>query len=167
MKLCIRTQIEENYGVHDWDGKGAVPQYWKFKGGNVYVVEHLTECNIRKIDEHGIPTLERLISHSSDGYMESIVWWDIVNDDHEVCEGWESPYMLEWDGRDWISTKTDKNDGCFVSEIQSKHISYRMLDGGERADYICNYLMVDGVEVSSERVESYILSMRKMYGIAA
>lgn len=33
MMLIITTQMQENYGAHDWDGKGACPQYWKFKGG--------------------------------------------------------------------------------------------------------------------------------------
>ena len=36
MKLLITTQIQENYGAHDWDGVGACPQYWKFKGGSDY-----------------------------------------------------------------------------------------------------------------------------------
>lgn len=33
MKLYIQCQYMENYGAHDWDGKGECPQYWKFKGG--------------------------------------------------------------------------------------------------------------------------------------
>lgn len=33
MKLLITCQYMENYGAHDWDGKGECPQYWKFKGG--------------------------------------------------------------------------------------------------------------------------------------
>ena len=33
MMLIITTQMQENYGAHDWDGKGECPQYWKFKGG--------------------------------------------------------------------------------------------------------------------------------------
>jgi len=36
MMLVIRTQFMENYGAHDWDGKGECPQYWKFKGGSEY-----------------------------------------------------------------------------------------------------------------------------------
>ena len=28
MKLVIQTQYKENYGYHDWDGKGECPQYW-------------------------------------------------------------------------------------------------------------------------------------------
>jgi hypothetical protein len=35
---CVCTQVQENYGAHDWDGKGECPQYWKFKGGNEYKV---------------------------------------------------------------------------------------------------------------------------------
>ena len=41
MKLVIQTQYKENYGYHDWDGKGECPQYWKFKGGDTYVVDGL------------------------------------------------------------------------------------------------------------------------------
>ena len=36
--FCVCTQVQENYGAHDWDGKGECPQYWKFKGGNEYKV---------------------------------------------------------------------------------------------------------------------------------
>lgn len=32
--LVVHTQHYENYGAHDWDGKGACPQYWKAKGGD-------------------------------------------------------------------------------------------------------------------------------------
>ena len=38
MMLVIQTQTQENYGAHDWDGVGACPQYWKFKGGSEYKV---------------------------------------------------------------------------------------------------------------------------------
>jgi hypothetical protein len=36
MKLHITCQYMENYGAHDWDGKGECPQHWKFKGGDEY-----------------------------------------------------------------------------------------------------------------------------------
>ena len=42
MKLVITTQIHENYGAHAWDGEGECPQHWKAKGGENYVVHHLT-----------------------------------------------------------------------------------------------------------------------------
>ena len=32
MKLHIVTQVEENYGAHDWDGTGACPQVLENEG---------------------------------------------------------------------------------------------------------------------------------------
>lgn len=32
-RVVVSTQVWENYGAHDWDGKGECPQYWKAKGG--------------------------------------------------------------------------------------------------------------------------------------
>ena len=41
MKLVIITQTRENYGAHDWDGNGPVPQYWKNKVGSEYIVDDI------------------------------------------------------------------------------------------------------------------------------
>ena len=41
MMLVIRTQDQENYAAHDWDGEGACPQYWKFKGGSEYKITNI------------------------------------------------------------------------------------------------------------------------------
>ncbi len=32
VQIAIAGQYMENYGAHDWDGKGTCPQYWKCKG---------------------------------------------------------------------------------------------------------------------------------------
>jgi len=37
--ILIHTQYEENYGAHDWDGKGKCPQGWKTKGGTIFRIE--------------------------------------------------------------------------------------------------------------------------------
>ena len=39
----VKTQLKENYGCHDWDGEGECPQYWKFKGGNEYVLTNFPD----------------------------------------------------------------------------------------------------------------------------
>jgi hypothetical protein len=39
LRFVVTTQVRENYGAHNWDGNGECPQYWKFKGGNEYLVE--------------------------------------------------------------------------------------------------------------------------------
>ncbi len=72
-KLVIQTQHKENYGAHDWDGEGSCPQYWKFKGGNTYVVEGLTAKAVNKIAQGGIPTLSLLIESKSD-MLRSTSW---------------------------------------------------------------------------------------------
>lgn len=43
MRLIISTQYRENYGAHDWDGKGECPQYWKNKGGYEYVAAEMPD----------------------------------------------------------------------------------------------------------------------------
>lgn len=41
-KFVVTTQIMENYGAHDEDGRfNSGNAYWKFKGGNEYVVHGL------------------------------------------------------------------------------------------------------------------------------
>ena len=56
--LVIQTQYKENYGAHDWDGKGECPQYWKFKGGSTYFVTNLTSEQPIKIANGGIHIIQ-------------------------------------------------------------------------------------------------------------
>lgn len=37
-RIVVSTQYYENYGAHDWDGKGQCPQYWKAKGGSEFSI---------------------------------------------------------------------------------------------------------------------------------
>ena len=90
-KLVIHTQYKENYGAHDWDGKGECPQYWKFKGGTTYVVPNFKDFNNV---ESVIKSLEALITYSNDGSKEYILEWSIVPHSQKVCEDWESPTNL-------------------------------------------------------------------------
>ena len=80
MKLMISTQYMENYGAHDWDGTGECPQYWKFKGGNEYVVANYT------LGQEGIGrTLDSVrgdIETDNQYCREYIVGTEIVEDDY-------------------------------------------------------------------------------------
>ena len=102
--LVIQTQYKENYGAHDWDGKGECPQYWKFKGGSTYFVTNLTSEQITKIANGGIPTLSKLIEYKSDYCEEYILDWEIrdlgKNGDGKgpICEPWETPAEFYWGG---------------------------------------------------------------------
>jgi hypothetical protein len=96
MQLLITTQIQENYGAHDWDGEGQCPQYWKFKGGNDYKyalgsalpnAEHLTEL---------VAYFALRIEENNDYYRNNIIGWEVVADDY-LTEFEQS--QLEYDGR--------------------------------------------------------------------
>jgi len=45
MNILLEAQYKENYGAHDWDGKGQCPQRWKFKGGTSYVFTNAEDFN--------------------------------------------------------------------------------------------------------------------------
>ena len=79
MKLHITTQVYENYGAHDWDGKGECPQYWKAKGGSDYVVK-----NFKGGEEEAVKAIFCLrpqIESDDQYYRETIIGWDIVGND--------------------------------------------------------------------------------------
>jgi hypothetical protein len=100
MKLYIFTQDQENYGAHDWDGEGEVPQYWKSKGGTDYIVdvegfrwnEEFADKKLRMI----VDELRFIIDESSDYYRSSILGYQKVED------GFMTEYeqsQLEYDGK--------------------------------------------------------------------
>ena len=95
MKLLITTQTQENYGAHDWDGEGACPQRWKFKGGEDYFYqlgsvepseEHLAEL---------VQVLRGRFEYSDEYASNTLVGYGVVADDY-MTEFERS--QLEYDG---------------------------------------------------------------------
>ena len=90
--LVIQTQYCENYGAHDWDGTGACPQYWKFKGGSSYKIAGVPEG----VDlEAVIDVVRGKIEYKSDYAEEYIVGWTVESD------SWISDFersQLEYEG---------------------------------------------------------------------
>ena len=91
MKLVIHTQFRENYGAHDWDGKGLCPQYWKNKGGDTYVIE----CTLQQAMDAGFyAAVGRCIAHRSDYSEEYIIGENLVDDvcfdPDRVVEEWDT-----------------------------------------------------------------------------
>jgi len=145
-KLVIHTQHKENYGAHDWDGKGECPQYWKFKGGNTYVVRDLSSAHINKIADQGIPTLTKLIESKSEAFEEYILGWEIMEDDARECEDWDSVIEFQWKGDRWTCLRFTFNGehGYMRKEIHAKSEQWIPLEGGERAHYACQYKVDNG-----------------------
>ena len=146
MKLVIYTQVEENYGVFDWDGKGSCPQYWKPKGGETYVVRNLTERQAERIEKKGIPTLALLLTQSNDGFREYVNGWTLLQDDDYECEDWETPIYLTYNtiAKAWKAVRYQKNDGCFVKGIVEKIDRWTLAPNGEQTHYMCYYRLTDG-----------------------
>ena len=122
MKVVIQTQVRENYGDAD-------KPYWKFKGGNVYVVPNLTVSQAARVKEDGIPTLTALIETRNSGFEEYILGFNIVEDNAVTGEPWETPTNLFWE--------------------------YDMLMGGDRENYTAKYLMRDGREFTYAELEQF------------
>jgi hypothetical protein len=78
-KLLITTQVYENYGAHDWDGKGECPSYWKAKGGNDYVVKNLRDLG--RVTEV-VMALRSQVEEDSQYFREQVIDWEVVSDDY-------------------------------------------------------------------------------------
>ena len=151
MKIVITTQIRENYG-------DATNPYWKFKGGDTYVVPNLSVEQVLKVKERGIPTLKALIETRNEGFEEYVVDWSILDDDATVCEPWETPFNLYWEQGRWVARRTVENGeyGYMRSDVASKTEQYDMLMGGDRENYVATYTMRNGDVVDSKDVETYL-----------
>ena len=89
MKLVISTQCRENYGAHDWDGQGSVPQYWKNKGGSEYIVddiEHFVAIDddffAKNIQSIVYDYIAQKIEQKSDYFEETIINYSIEDNDY-------------------------------------------------------------------------------------
>ena len=153
MKIVIQTQVRENYG-------DASKPYWKFKGGDTYVVPNLSVEQVMKVKEQGVPTLTTLIESRNEGFEEYIVDWSIQDDDAVVCEEWETPTELFWEQGRWVARRTTENGeyGYMRQEIASKIEQYDMQMDGGRENYTVSYVMRDGSELDTAGLEKALVA---------
>ena len=150
--LVIQTQVRENYGAHDWDGKGECPQYWKFKGGHTYFVTDLTSAQINKIANGGIPTLTDLIEYKDTHFEEYILDWEIrdlgKNGDGKgpICEPWETPIEFYYDsGWKCRTHHTPSSEySMWNRAIIGRAEQWTPGVGNTRTDYACQYKTKNG-----------------------
>lgn len=97
-KLLISTQVYENYGAHDWDGKGECPQYWKAKGGNDYVVKDIGTVLSGKFElaKYLVDSYKPEIETNNEYFHEYVISWEVVEDDY-LTEFERS--QLEYEGK--------------------------------------------------------------------
>ena len=149
MKLVIQTQYTENYGSAD-------KPFWKFKGGDTYIVQNLNADQAQRILRDGIPTLKALIQYKNDMSEVSITDYNIVDDDVVVCEDYETPYILSWENNTWVCRQVQPNDGSFRKPVVSKVTKYTMNMGGDKADLEVSYVVESGSVISYKDINNYI-----------
>ena len=133
MKLLIQTQYKENYGAHDWDGKGECPQYWKFKGGDTYVVPGVNNKDL-------LPALEAMIESSDDHSEEYIIFAEVVADDARECESWETPWTIHVEELGFYASRYVKAEDYWQPGYKGKATSYKMKPGGDREAFREEYI---------------------------
>jgi len=156
MKLVIITQIKENYGAHDWDGKGACPQYWKFKGGNTYVIESVTSEQAQSSEFWA--DAEHHVTSGDEAWQEYVVSSELLdNADPIPCEAWESPIILEKDifTNGYVAKHVSMNDGGMIDCIHSSIKRWLQIDG-EQKDYSLSYKFNNGAVLPYAEACKYI-----------
>ena len=144
MKLVLQTQNRENYGYHDWDGQGECPQYWKFKGGNTYVVHGVSVENAQ--DSAWYDNLSAAIEWFGEAFEEYIIGSDLVDEcdykEEDHVPEWESPINMTSVNGVYRATRLQKMD-FVVNGITEKSEEW-IQTGGGREDYTVLYGMEDG-----------------------
>lgn len=149
MKLVIQTQYCENYGSTD-------KPYWKFKGGETYIVANLNDSQAERILSDGIPTLKALIEYKNSASEESVIYYRIVEDDAVVCDEWETPNILSWENNTWVCRQVQTNDGSFRKPVASKVTKYILNMGGDKSDLEVSYVVESGAIISHKDITDYI-----------
>jgi len=158
MKLVIQTQYAENYG-------DANKPYWKFKGGETYIVQNLNANQVERIISHGIPTLKALIEYDNPMSREYIVNHEILDDDVVVTEDYETPYILSWENNTWVARHMQQSSGEFRKPILCKVVQYTMAMKGEKIDLTTSYVVEGGQVIDYKDImtycDTYIKSLQK------
>lgn len=130
VRLVIETQHKENYGAHDWDGKGECPQYWKFKGGSTYVFDFdHSQDNAKDL----VKEIRPLIEDSNESYEEYLLDWSVVDRADTPWQDWDDPLFIT---RPFIITRNFY--GNYVAQRESytgATESYVMMPKGDRSEY--------------------------------
>ena len=151
--LVIQTQYRENYAAHNENYEHGVSEpHWKFKGGCTYFVDDLTDQQINKIANGGIPTLTKLIESFYRAFDEFLLDWEIrdlgKNGDGKgpICEPWETPiqffYENGWKCRTHHTPSPEYTS--YANGIVGKAEQWTPGVGNTRNDYKCQFKTKNG-----------------------
>lgn len=122
-KLVIHTQFMENYGV--FEGDGSVDR-WKNKGGETYVLPDLKSGQLDNIKEVAAFFAE-MVSYEDEATREYVISWSVEEDEAEVCEEWETPWTITYDGVEFFIERFIKAEpywsGDYAGKFEKRPIS--------------------------------------------
>ena len=160
MKLVIRTQHEENYGAHCWDGEGECPQRWKFKGGDTYVVENATFTDYELSRDYELSQfVGTYINEFNEGWKEYAIATTLMEDDADIgIESWETPTVIKEKNNVFFAYRDTKSQDYWEPGFVAKHESWIMWDReiqpSGRSDYICEWTTDDGRRGTYEELKA-------------
>ena len=147
MKIVLTTQNRENYAAHDWDGKGVCPERWKFKGGNVYVVENVTLDEAQ--DSKFWDLVESSLTEENDYFETYIINSSLEDDVVDISafhETYETPIFLTVEGGRMFARQSQVQDGYMNANIAEKRSAWEISNGGIVDDtFVVEYLLQDMV----------------------
>ena len=152
-KYLVETQRWENYAIHDWNGKGDCPEYWKPKGGRTAIVYAYNKQQ-----------LWRLFTQESNGSKEELIYMQANPTQHDIdnlCMPWEGAryYYANEDGTwDEIYEPHIGGVGCGYDQRIDKvqHISKLNLDG-YTLSYECVYTLRNGKQFTdTNKLQRYL-----------
>ena len=166
MKIVVQTQCRENYAAHDWDGTGECPNYWKSKGGEVYVVPNVTVE--KAADKSFWNSISNAVTHSSDYSEEYVIGMELVDDiDFDVKKfvpEWDNPIYLDSDlepeveGFTGLQTTVNDTFQSMRKEIRKMFKRWTQVNG-EVKNYDCSFEFIDGNIVPYSESQTYLESL--------
>lgn len=172
MKLVINTQYKENYAWGNEDYvEGVSEDYWKFKGGSVYVIANIQSSVLYtgSVSANAlyeiVDSVKEQITYTNSGSMEYIVDWEMMNDNAVVCSEWETPIQLFFIDNQWTAMKVSNNRGDLGwrrKEILEVTETWVLGKDNERTDYKSEYLMEDGDIVSYNELNQWFEDQKEV-----
>ncbi len=148
MKLVLNTQFMENYGAHDYDPALPVPQRWKHKGGDTYVVADIPTTITAESIKALVAEVSPFIEYANDHTEEYITQWCIADSDAVVVEHWETPVSIsrgcELLGVEWVCEERHMPCDFDPDEYKGKTVTYVPTNDPTRREeagsYTCTYI---------------------------
>ena len=96
-RVVMITQVYENYGAHNWDGKGECPSYWKAKGGHECHHALGSANDVLDLGKAGIDAIVRQMASQvtrwDEYFDEYVIGWEIVPSNEKTQhEEWDEPF---------------------------------------------------------------------------